>query len=52
MRLALVEAHMRATETVPATAQMTIADAEKVLFNASAARALVAIAKDREGRIS
>ena len=51
VRLSLVESHLRSTEKLPPTSQMTIAKAEKELFVALAAGRLVAIAKDGAGKV-
>ncbi|MDN4986566.1 hypothetical protein QY049_25740 [Bradyrhizobium sp. WYCCWR 13022] len=50
-RLRLVEAYLISTKSLPTTAQMTVAEAEKQLFAALAAGRVVAIAKDLAGNV-
>jgi hypothetical protein len=51
VRLALVEAYLVSTGSLPATTQMTVAKAEKQLIAALAAGRIVAIAKDTAGKV-
>lgn len=51
VRLSFEERYMRATGTLPDTTELTISEAEKELFSALAAGALIAVAKDKQANI-